>query len=735
MIIAHVQLTKRCGPRLTGGAPCPHGNCSAPDRAALPTCSLCARLTGSGPWLFHERRGMLAAMTRWMAVIALVGGCSGSAAGRAAPAGGARAPEVTADPGPAPVVKRTLASDETITSASGATFTASAGWTVEERPEGIVLTTPEGDLRITHVEVAASDRASAVAAAWKRVQPDFALKPAQDVELPARDGWDAVGQVVYVTPAAEQRLVVAVARRKGPTWYVALVDGTAAAADRRGAQTFTAIESLKVKGQEKESFAGKKAHALDAARLGELDRFIDEARALTRVPGAAVAVVQDGKVVMAKGYGVRTAGARAAVGPRTLFMIGSITKPLTSLMMARLIEEGRFRWETPVTQLLPQFALGDPATTRAVEMRHTVCACTGMPRQDYEFIFEHDRVSAEDRLASMKGMVPTTGFGETFQYSNLMVSAGGFAAAHASAPKKTLSAAYADAMQRLVFAPLGMRSTTMDFRRVARGDHASPHPRDLSGRPMPIPPATERWVLPIAPAGAVWSSVDDMARVLLLELGGGMLDGERVVGEQALLARRAPQVKITDQASYGLAWGITTEYGITAIGHDGGTAGFNTLLQLLPEHGVGIVILTNAGDSGGFNGAVHRRLLELLFDGRAEAAENLAARVKLDGQERGEQLALVSPPEPAWFDPLAGRWFAPGLGSIELRRDRRGAVLDAGEWKSTVGKKTDRDGTVKIITTGVPIVGLELEPRERDGRPVLVVSAGQHEYVFERARK
>jgi CubicO group peptidase (beta-lactamase class C family) len=676
-------------------------------------------------------------MTRWIALIALAAGCSGSSANGPDPAAGgeARAPGSTADPGPVPVKKRTLAKDETITSASGATFTGSSGWTVEERPEGIVLTTPEGDLRVTHVELAEPDRKRAVAAAWKRVDPKFALAVAQEVDLPARDGWDAIAQVVYVTPAAEQRLVVAVARRKGATWYLSLIDGKAAAADRRGAQMVTAIESLKVKGLDKESFAGKKAHALDAARIAELDRFIEESRALANVPGAAVAVVQDGKVVLAKGYGVKKRGSKGAVGPRTLFMIGSVSKPLTALMMARLIEKGRFTWDTPVTQVLPSFALGDAKTTQAVQMRHTVCACTGMPRQDLEFLFEYGKLSAEERLASMKTMTPTTAFGETFQYSNLMVSAGGFAAAHASAPNKKLLPAYSDAMKTIVFGPLGMQSTTVDFKRVARGDHAVPHPRDLRGEPVPVPIETETWTVPVAPAGAIWSSADDMARFVLLELGKGKLDGKQVISEQQLLARRAPQVKITDESSYGLAWGITRDGGLDSIRHDGATAGFSTLLQFLPEQGVGIVILSNAGDGGGFLGAVNRRLIELLFDGKPEAKDNLASRVKLDAEARAEDLKLVGDADPAWFDALAGGWKNPGLGRIDLRRDRSGPTLDAGEWKESVGKKTDRDGTVKLISTNAPLAGLELEPREKDGKKVLVLSAGQHEYVFERVKK
>lgn len=638
----------------------------------------------------------------------------------------------TIDPDAAPVKTRILDRDETVTTASGATFTASAGWRVEERPEAITLVGPEGDLRISYVEVADQDRDKAIAAAWKRVTPELVLEVADAIDLPSRDGWDTHAKISYVTPATEQREVFLVARRKGPTWFIALVDGKHAALDRRSAQMSNAITSLKVKGLEKESFAGKKANRLDAARIGELDRFIEEARAMTNVPGAAVAVVQDGAVVLAKGYGVKQRGKKSKVGPRTLFMIGSITKPITSLMMARLIDQGKFTWDTPVTVLLPSFALGDPATTKRVQMRHTVCACTGMPSQNVELRFEY--ASAEDRLASMKSMMPTTDFGETFQYSNLMVSAGGFAAAHAYAPQKKLLPAYEAAMKALVFEPLGMKSTTFDFKRVARGDHAAPHRDDLQGEPVAMAVETERFVIPVAPAGATWSNVDDMARFIAVELGKGKLGGKQLVSEQQLLARRAPQVKLSDEASYGLAWDLVTENGLDTVSHTGGTIGFSSLLLFIPEHGVAIVLLSNAGDRGAFIFAVYRRFFELLFDGKARAREELVTQVRLDAEARAEELELLSRADPAWFDTLAGGWVAPGLGRIDLARDERGATLDAGEWKATVGKRTGRDGTVAIVTTSVPEVGIQLVPRERDGRTVLVLSEGQHEYVFERAK-
>src|SRR5882724_9389905 len=97
--------------------------------------------------------------------------------------------------------------------------------------------------------------------------------------------------------------------------------------------------------------------------------------------------------------------------------------------MARLVAKGNFRWSTPVTELLPDFALADPKVTRKLEMRHAVCACTGMPRRDIDLVFKFKGISPEQRLAEMRAMSPTTGFGETFQYSNDLVAAGGYAAA------------------------------------------------------------------------------------------------------------------------------------------------------------------------------------------------------------------------------------------------------------------------------------------------------------------
>jgi len=126
------------------------------------------------------------------------------------------------------------------------------------------------------------------------------------------------------------------------------------------------------KGFTRESFARRKAATLDAARLARLSAFTEQAMQELRVPGVAVGIVQNGKVVFADGFGVRELGKPEKPDANTLFMVASNTKALTTLMLAKLVEAHRFGWETPVTSLLPSFKLGDTTTTRQVLVKHLI---------------------------------------------------------------------------------------------------------------------------------------------------------------------------------------------------------------------------------------------------------------------------------------------------------------------------------------------------------------------------
>jgi CubicO group peptidase (beta-lactamase class C family) len=119
------------------------------------------------------------------------------------------------------------------------------------------------------------------------------------------------------------------------------------------------------------------------ARVAELGKFIEAAQQRLGVPGVALGLVQDGKVVFSGGFGTRTLGAKAPVNGDTLFMIASNTKAMTTLMLAKLVDEHKLTWDTQVTTLLPSFKLGSADTTSRVLVKHLICACTGMPRQGF----------------------------------------------------------------------------------------------------------------------------------------------------------------------------------------------------------------------------------------------------------------------------------------------------------------------------------------------------------------
>lgn len=651
------------------------------------------------------------------------------------------APALAAD-APTPLVlaadspARALPADTVLATASGTRFEVARGWFVSTSAGRVRLEDPDRELRLTLLEMrtggAVTDGASAIAAAWALVQPGFARAVRHAMDPPARDGWDAIRQQVYETATDEKRSVVGIGRRKGEVWYVALLDGTDAALDRRGAQINTVLLSFKVPGAERESFAGRPAHTLDAARQARLAAFVDSALAATRVPGAAVAVVQGGRVVFERGFGVRDLRSRQPVTPATMFMIGSTTKSLTTLLMARLVDAGRLSWDQRVVEMYPGFALGDSDVTRQVTLAHTVCACTGLPRQDLEMLFEFAGQGAEKTVARMRTMKPTTGFGETFQYSNTMVSTGGYVAAHVAHPGLPLGAAYDRAMQSLVYDPLGMSATTCDFGRVARANHARPYGEDLRGTMLPLPVECEHALVPVRPAGGAWSNVEDLSRYLALELAGGIgPGGTRVVSEVNLLRRREPQVKITDELSYGLGLFVETETGVRVVHHGGNTLGFTSDLFFLPEHGVGVVVLANAGGANTFRAVVHRRVLELLFDGREEATVSLAYSLEQQARVREKELAEVQlAPEREWLAGLAGTYDNPSLGRVRLSVRGTSAVFDAGEWRSGLARKMGADGVAKLLLTSPPWAGLELVPVVNDDRTSLRLVFAQQEYDF-----
>jgi len=366
-------------------------------------------------------------------------------------------------------------------------------------------------------------------------------------------------------------------------------------------------------------------------------------------------------------------------------------------------------------------------------VKHLVCACTGMPRQDLEWLFEYRGETPTSAVELLGTMQPTSGFGEVFQYSNLMAAAAGFIGGSVAAPGKEWGAAYDEAMRTKVFAPLGMTTTTFDFAAALAGDVAQPHGDDLDGKVTRARMDVNYAVVPARPAGGVWTSARELARYVEMELAKGKLpDGTPLVSAANLLARYEPNVIVGEDVTYGMALMVDTRYGIPVVHHGGDLAGYHSDMIWLPDHGVGAVILTNSDSGVIIRGPLLRRLLEVLFDGKPEAEEMLrVAAAQRKAAIATERERLTVPADPAAVAKLAPRYVSPALGEVVIVKEANATVFDAGEWRSSVASRKNDDGTISLITIDPTIDGLEFVVADRDGTRRLITRDAQHEYVFE----
>jgi CubicO group peptidase (beta-lactamase class C family) len=631
-----------------------------------------------------------------------------------------------------PQAPEKLSADAPKTTVLGNAFIAPKDWSVRVKGPATILEAPEGDSWVALVDVEAKTQDEALAAAWQAYKPDakWPLKVSND--LPDRDGWSRRRAYDYQTSPNEKRGVDAVVYYSGSSWTVVIDDVADAVAGKRGGQLSLIFSRLLPKGYSRESFAGKKANTLDQARIAELGRFIEQGQKVLGVPGVGLGVVQDGKVVFAGGFGVKELGGTEKPDGDTLFMIASNTKAMTTLLLAKLVDEHRITWDTPVTKLLPSFKLGDAEVTRSVLVKHLICACTGMPRQDLEWIFDYGKMTPESTIALLGTMQPTSKFGELFQYSNLMAAAAGYTGAHVIHSDMELGAAYDNAMQSNVFDPLGMKETTFNMKRALSSNHAGSHSPDADGKPAKAMTAINDAVIPARPAGGAWSSINDMLKYVSMELAEGKLpDGTTYISKEPLLERRAPQVSIGKDVTYGMGLMVDTTYGVPVVHHGGDLVGYHSDMMWLPQQNVGLVILTNADPGWVLRDRIRRKLLELLFDGHPEAEALLNADAKSFYADLAAERKLMTIPADANESAkLAKHYTNASLGEITVSMSGASTILDFGEWKSEVASRKNPDGTISFITTVPGELGFEFVVGSGAKR-TLTIRDAQHEYVFE----
>ncbi len=627
---------------------------------------------------------------------------------------------------------RVLQEDTWGRTVSGIPFITPAGWSVEASGRRVLMRVPADDARIALVDVDSGPAEQAIARAWKAYRPTEVATLRSRRDRPLRDGWSSIQSYTYESEEGPDRFLRAQLLQGGDTWIAVIIDMPATVMDRREPQVTRVLSSLRAKGYVPETLVGRKVQTFDAARIARLVQFVEDARVRLGIPGIGLGVVQDGEVKYAGGLGVRDVGGDLEVDASTRFLTASITKPLTSLMLAKLVDAGKLEWDAPAAKMLPSFRVGDAALTQRLQVRHMICACSGIPAHDMETAFSGDEMSPDDVLGVLAGIQPTARIGELYQYSNLMAVAGGYLGGHVAHAGLPLDQAYDRAMQELVFDPLGMAATTFDFDAAMQGNVASPHATTLDGETVVADMGLNRMSIVMRPDGGAWSNVDDLNRYLQMELAGGRLaDGRRYIGTAALQERLKGQVARGGvEQWYGMGLKTDRRHGILQVTHGGSMPGYQTEMTWFPERNAGYVLLTNADAGVALRGVLVDRFRELLFDLDPQAEAALAAvPPRMEAERKQHRATLTVPLAAETLQALAPVYAHPVLGTIRVATEGSKTWFDAGGWRTQVASVASDSGVVlESITPG--LAGFRFTASAVDDARTLVLDDGQRSYTF-----
>ena len=347
----------------------------------------------------------------------------------------------------------------------------------------------------------------------------------------------------------------------------------------------------------------------------DFDTYVSRAMKTFEVPGISVGIVKDGKVVFAKGFGVRKLGEPIPVDENTLFGIGSNTKAFTSAALASLVDAGKLSWDDPVHERLPGFQMYDPYVSHEMTIRDLLTHRSGMGLGEGDLLFwPHTTFTRDEIIYKLRFMKPASSFRSHYAYDNLMYIAAGQIIERASGKS------WEDFIREHILNPLGMTTTTLSNAHFKSTDNfASPHEKH-DGKL-----ATIHFVEldNAAPAGSINSSAAEMSKWMLLQLAHGKFP----TGNDHLFSERQSREMWSAQtilpigsgdsplsslrpkfAAYGFGWGLRDYHGRKLAGHVGGVAGFVSRVMLVPEENLGVVILTNAEEDGAFDAILYHIL-------------------------------------------------------------------------------------------------------------------------------
>ncbi len=419
-------------------------------------------------------------------------------------------------------------------------------------------------------------------------------------------------------------------------------------------------------------------------RLEKLSETMEQKRQEFHIPGMALAVVKDDRLIYARGFGMSDLENQVPVNPKTVFAIGSTTKAFTSALAAMMVEEGKMDWDDPITKYLPfmKLAVESDNPDDAATIRDMLSHQTGFARMSLLWAGGLD--SRREILQDAVNAEPYVPLRSGFYYNNIMYLAVGEAIGEAA------GSTWDQILENRIFNPLGMRDSTTSYEtaqknpRLSKGYMWQEETEEYKKLPM-------RNLYNIGPAGSINSNVMDMANWLRFQLNSGSFEGKRLVDEETLKETRKSALELGQNTSYGLGWFIQDWEGQTVYQHGGNIDGFAAMVALLPESNLGFVMLTNVTATPLQQISVNTVWNHLVGDQDSNSVAD------------GDQAEKTEGNETLSFDPYLGEYIA-----------------DFGPFKEAVFTVQDKDGKLAVDVPGQTLY--ELKPPDKDGKWFFVMT-------------
>jgi CubicO group peptidase (beta-lactamase class C family) len=328
--------------------------------------------------------------------------------------------------------------------------------------------------------------------------------------------------------------------------------------------------------------------------LKKLDAYYTKALKDWDIPGMSIAVVKDGKVVFSRGYGVKEQGRNERPDAHTLYAIASNTKAFTSAAIATLVDEGRLSWDDKVASYLPYFGLYDPWVSANTTIRDLLSHRVGLKTFSGDILWYRSTLTAEQILQRVKHLPKAFDFRSGYGYSNVMYLAAG------EVIEKVSGESWHNYIRKRFLEPLGMSRSVTSVKDLQKLDNvATPH-KIVDNKHIAMP--WEEWAT-VAAMGGIISSVDDMAKWMIMNLNHGIYKHDTLFSAHSRNVLWTPHnifpVDHTDVDNathirgYALGWTISDYHGHLRVGHTGGYSGMLSAVTLIPDEKLGVVILTN----------------------------------------------------------------------------------------------------------------------------------------------